>query len=1048
MAQEDKGGGGNLPIASIVALVLFTSGLWVQHQPLQSDRPGVALKQQRDAEIHQDVDARLWQDPLEAVKRAEAESNKDSKSPSANDAIEEDLHKPASFLAWINRSKGKSRLVMPVMVFGGPYAEDAEQRRRTRYAVLSGLRESGFEPDNSRSIGYARLSGRKVLVPFEKWTRIGVNRSPWEEVYVLWVNEESLGLSPLARLGGVLQDLIPPDDPTIAVTVLGPSSNRIALDLADQLVKQSAGASAGSSTDDGVAISIGERQIRFIAPDLSFSAAALARQLAKAGMPAEKQKEEEARLLETLVPALTRLRLGPDDAQLARLLVGELANRGVQVNTDPEGQCNDQVALVVEADTHYARSLMREFNALLKQCEPRFPPMVFHYFRGLDGKGAQDDSQSSKSDDGQRDKSKQEYTPYQERAQGQGQFDYLRRIGEEIRLRSDEQQRYIQDTKGKGHEAGSGAGEHLSPDPGSKTSRGAVRAVIVLGSDIHDKLVVLHALRESLPQALFVTTDLDAGLLQKEQLSWTRNLLVGSGFDLKLPPNLQKAAPPFRDSSQSASFLATRKALVNNDDTGTKLLEQISLVSHRVRLFEIGNQSAVALSVMVSDASNPTVRPLGENSGLGHSWEIFVTAVTMTIVLGFAVNWRLRQFLIDLWRRKPYAVRSAVAGAAVLAYSIAILVCIGKVSATPGEEPMGWFAGVSVWPAALICNLAGVLAVAFFMYGRHTLRKGEAAIEEEFFKPDPAPTPPTQAPKGKANWFNEFQESWFPGTYGEEPPNQSHAWSVWLKYKSWGRGRSCALRLALGVAAVFFLAGVMILDLGLPTSPVRGQTSTNLYFFMVIPGYLLTIPLLVWTLDRVALCSLFLYRLYGSDDAPKHSGWSAQTQTRFCGCSTLSSTPNASDDTEAVESYIDLRMSARISHHVGNVIVYPFILVLMLIVARARYFDNWGMTAGYLAIIIVILTLLTLAAFTLRQNAERIRRYTIEQFESLEVRMRAKDYQTTTQTTTEQMALMKDIAIHLKEGAFASFSSQPIVRAVLLPFGGAGLINLLDFALI
>jgi hypothetical protein len=1048
MAQEDKGGGGNLPIASIVALVLFTSGLWVQHQPLQSDRPSVSIKQQRDAEIHQDVDARLWQDPLEAVKQAEAESNKDVKSPVAPDVVEEDRRKPVTFLAWMNRSKGKSRLVLPVMVFGGPYAEDAEQRRRTRYAVLSGLRESGFEPDNSRSIGYTRLSGRKVLVPFEKWTRIGVTRSAWEEVYVLWVSEESLGLKPLARLGGVLQDLIPPDDPSIGVTVLGPASNRMALDLADQMVKQTADASAGASTDDGVEISVGERQIRFIAPDLSFTTAALARQLARRSMPPERQEEEAARLDKALDPALKRMRLGPDDAQLARLMVGELANRGVQLSTDPNGRCNDQVALVVEADTHYARSLMREFNALLKSCEPRFTPMVFHYFRGLDGKAAQDDSQSSKSEDGQRDKSKQEYTPYQERAQGQGQFDYLRRIGDEIRLRSDEHQLAVQAPHDKGQQAGSRDSEHRSPDPGSFTSRGAVRAVIVLGSDIHDKLVVLHALRESLPQALFVTTDLDAGLLQKEQLSWTRNVLVGSGFDLQLPPDLQKAAPPFRDTSQSAIFLATRKALVSQDAKGNDLLEQIREVSHRVRLFEIGNQSAVALSVKASDASNPSVRPLGKNSGLGHSWEIFATAVVMTFFLGLAVNWRLRQFLFDLWRRKPYAVGSAVAGAAVLAYFIAILVSVGKVSATSGEEPMRWFAGVSVWPSALICNLAGVLAVAFFVYGRRTLRKGEAAIEEEFFKPDLEQTPPAQAPKGRTHWFNEFYESWFPGSYSEEPASQSHAWAVWLKYKSWGRGRSCALRLALGVAAVFFLAGVMILDLGLPTTPVRGHTSSYLYFFMVIPGYLLTIPLLVWTLDRVALCSLFLFRLYGSDDAPKHSGWSAQTQARYCGCSMPSPTQNASQDIEAVESYIDLRLSARISHYVGTVIVYPFILVLMLIISRARYFDNWGMTAGYLAIIVVILILLTLAAFTLRQNAERIRRYTIEQFESLEVRMRAKDYETTTQTTKEQMALMKEIAIHLKEGAFASFSSQPIVRAVLLPFGGAGLINLLDFALI
>jgi hypothetical protein len=218
--------------------------------------------------------------------------------------------------------------------------------------------------------------------------------------------------------------------------------------------------------------------------------------------------------------------------------------------------------------------------------------------------------------------------------------------------------------------------------------------------------------------------------------------------------------------------------------------------------------------------------------------------------------------------------------------------------------------------------------------------------------------------------------------------------------------------------------------------------------FMVVSAYLLTIPLLVWTLDRVALCSLFLHRLYGSDAAPTRSGWSVETQTRFCGCNTLSSKQNAGEDAEAVESYIDLRLSARISQYVGSVIVYPFILMLMFIIARARYFDNWGMTLGYLVVILAILTLLTLAAFTLRHNAERIRRYTIEQFEALEVRMLSTDYKTTTETTKDQLALMKEIAINLREGAFAPFSSQPIVRAILLPFGGAGLINLLDFVLV
>jgi hypothetical protein len=253
--------------------------------------------------------------------------------------------------------------------------------------------------------------------------------------------------------------------------------------------------------------------------------------------------------------------------------------------------------------------------------------------------------------------------------------------------------------------------------------------------------------------------------------------------------------------------------------------------------------------------------------------------------------------------------------------------------------------------------------------------------------------------------------------------------------------------------AVLGLAGLMLQQLGFPSTPIRGEASADLYMFMVLPSFVLMIMLLVWTLDRVALCSLFLRRLYGSQGVAKLSGWSSDTQSRFCGCDTTpppqtAGAANAVDDADAVQSYIDLRMSARISRFVGGIIAYPFVLCLMLIMARARYFDNWGMTLGYLGIIVMMLLLVTLGAFTLRHNAERIRRFTIEQLEALEVRMRADGYKTPSGTTKDQVALMKNIAVNLREGAFASLGSQPIVRAILLPFGGAGLINLLDFVLV
>ena len=48
----------------------------------------------------------------------------------------------------------KKTLVLGITVPGAPYPEDVERRRRTRYAVLAGLKQSGFAPEDRRHIHY------------------------------------------------------------------------------------------------------------------------------------------------------------------------------------------------------------------------------------------------------------------------------------------------------------------------------------------------------------------------------------------------------------------------------------------------------------------------------------------------------------------------------------------------------------------------------------------------------------------------------------------------------------------------------------------------------------------------------------------------------------------------------------------------------------------------------------------------------------------------------------------------------------------------------
>jgi hypothetical protein len=43
--------------------------------------------------------------------------------------------------------------------------------------------------------------------------------------------------------------------------------------------------------------------------------------------------------------------------------------------------------------------------------------------------------------------------------------------------------------------------------------------------------------------------------------------------------------------------------------------------------------------------------------------------------------------------------------------------------------------------------------------------------------------------------------------------------------------------------------------------------------------------------------------------------------------------------------------------------------------------------------------------------------------------------------------LMREVATNLDKGAFAPLGEQPIIRALILPFGGAGAMSLLEYLL-
>ncbi len=155
------------------------------------------------------------------------------------------------------------------------------------------------------------------------------------------------------------------------------------------------------------------------------------------------------------------------------------------------------------------------------------------------------------------------------------------------------------------------AGQIKAPhhDIDLKKRDSGIKAVGIFGSDFHDKLLILEALRAEMPHILVFTTDLDAQMLHRKHWRSIRNLVVASHFDLLLREKTkddknrddksedektrfwqhQDQFPPFRDSQQTNIFYRTI-SIAAGDASSIEESEKTF-----PRIFEVGRNDFVRL---------------------------------------------------------------------------------------------------------------------------------------------------------------------------------------------------------------------------------------------------------------------------------------------------------------------------------------------------------------------------------------------------------------------------------------------------------------------
>ena len=139
-------------------------------------------------------------------------------------------------------------------------------------------------------------------------------------------------------------------------------------------------------------------------------------------------------------------------------------------------------------------------------------------------------------------------------------------------------------------------------------------AIVILGTDVYDKLILLKFLRQALQNCSYYTTDLDALYWHPHYLQFTKDLVVASQLPMTLDGRYFseglsrcgtfKTAVMFRDSYHATVYWTVRKILEN---INSQLDERYLAFPNNPSLYRVGNSIPIPMHPR-EEASSLTIR--------------------------------------------------------------------------------------------------------------------------------------------------------------------------------------------------------------------------------------------------------------------------------------------------------------------------------------------------------------------------------------------------------------------------------------------------------
>ncbi|HVX15251.1 MAG TPA: hypothetical protein VHC22_28945 [Pirellulales bacterium] len=1092
MSGEEKGAGiGGLMNPSLLVLVVSIMGYLVSNPVLKSVRPELAslnsVPPPPSPPPLSGIHSRLWDDPLWVAYQHSQRLPADERTSIETladllDRFSKDDEPDAPSVAELFRrvvetvagGPNERMLCLPVFVSGEPYAVDTEQRKRTTYAVLSALGTLHYDLTYPDRLSYVtvpiqvddQVSAEPIrvdnlVVPIKLLEKSdasdGVPREGPKAVLVCWINEAQLGSRPLAALGQVLEQLfcsVPNLSTKLAVHILGPTSSDGLLDMAREDNEPKQKPDEGADGPPGRKLSNAYVEAakpgyfsRYNDPKLYSGSATVS---------ADGLADAERKSLIQFCRGPTRCGLhvirsiGTDELLLQRI-VGELKLRGAWPWPDQSASAStangaDQgryIVLVCERDSLFGRALPGAFrrvsNNVLTPWDRRGrtadPLQVFSYLQGLDGQLPEKSGHERGPTYGEPAASgpKPEggaAAPFTTQpgqpvpATGRSQFDYLRRLEEDL-LRF--------------HREKVNAGQL------------GIVAIGVLGTDVYDKLLVLQALRARFPQICFFTTDCDADYCLEPEYPTSRNLIIASHFGLQLHPDLQREAPAFRDSYQTAQYFQSLLALGDKAippelaDDPWQLKGGMPANGLEPLTFEVARHGLYQLtSPSQTNWFNAHVQPPGprEAHWLWRPRHVLCALLAAAALAALVCHMVTLPHVTD----RRWGLLGGIAFAGVF---LLVLATAAWDHGRADGEPFELFEGISTWPSTLLRTLAALLSVGLLYKATVDLTVDSGKRDEQLRPrgvPDVADDPRGWYPSARQwlqrvvkvsrpGWLGRFWEGLKQDLLISNWPDERSARSAELRDGYHRRGTT-GLRLlrSLVMAAIYMVFSSLLFAMtGLPNTPYRGPVAQAWATSILTLSVSLMIWLTFFVFDATLLCRRFVKNVVAErPDWPAESAGMVALQQH--------KQPHDLDDAREL---LTLRIIAERTQVVGKLVTYPFWVLLLVILSRHSIFDffdfppalfiMWGLSLGGILI----------CAAALRGTARDARD---------KVLSRLRDSLATTAGREEpawrgRAEQLRQFIAEIKQedrGAFRPLMQDPIVTALATLFGGTGGIVLLE----